>query len=313
MSNLIFCLMGPSASGKTTMALELIKAFPFEIISVDSALIYREMDIGTAKPDKEILEAIPHHLIDILNPPDSYSVADFIQDVDKLCKEIQSKNKIPLLVGGTMMYFRALQEGLSKLPKANLKIRRDITETAKDKGWNYLHNKLRDVDKISAEKIHPNDSQRIGRALEVYLSSGRPLSDFFQDSSVVAESFINLMLIPEDRSLLHEQIALRFKSMITAGLIDEVVSLLDKWNLDLTFSSMRSVGYRQVFSYLQNEYNYQTLIEKGIVATRQLAKRQLTWLRSWHTGDNYKFQMENPNIKVDIMAKIKEILDNRDI
>lgn len=313
MHNLIFCLMGPSACGKTNIAFELIKEFPFEIVSVDSALIYREMDIGTAKPDKAILQEIPHNLVDILNPIESYSVANFLKDVNIICKNIWRRNKIPLLVGGTMMYFRALQEGLLQLPQTNLTIRDKILNEAKEKGWIYLHNKLRDVDLITAEKIHPNDSQRIGRALEIFLSSGKPMSSYCVNQPGLNANFINLMLIPEDRKILHAQIAQRFVEMLDNGFVNEVKAILEKWSLDLSYPALRAVGYRQVFEYLMNQYDYNSLLEKGISATRQLAKRQLTWLRSWHAGTNLSFTMESPGLQGDIVAKIQEILDNEQI
>lgn len=282
MPNLVFCLMGPTASGKTALACELVEHFPFEIISVDSAMIYRDMNIGTAKPDPDTLLKAPHHLIDILNPPDSYSAASFCEDVAKISTDIFSKGKIPLLVGGTMMYFRALQQGLSVLPQANEQIRADLLRQAEHHGWVYMHEQLQCVDPRSAQRIHPNDTQRIQRALEVYLITKKPLSDFLTTSLDTPNyHFVNLIIMPTERAWLHQRIAQRFEQMLVEGLVEETEAILQKWHLTSAHPSMRSVGYRQVWEYLQGEYNYADMTTKGIAATRQLAKRQLTWLRHW--------------------------------
>ncbi len=309
MTNLIFCLMGPTASGKTQLACELAQQVPVEIISVDSAMVYREMNIGTAKPDAEILARIPHHLIDMIDPPDSYSAACFCNDVAHLTDEIKRRGKVPLLVGGTMMYFRALQQGLSSLPPADESIRAILLQQAEEHGWAYMHQKLGRVDPVTAARIHPNDSQRIQRALEVYQLTTKPLSVFLQTAKAPsAYRFVNFSLIPEERSWLHERIAQRFTHMLQNGLVDEVVGLLQKWQLTLQHPSMRSVGYRQVLLHLQGEYDYATLCANGTAATRQLAKRQLTWLRHW--PDTYAFVAENPASTGEIMAIMQQILDN---
>ncbi len=309
MSNLIVCLMGPTASGKTAIACELLKHFPVEIISVDSAMIYREMNIGTAKPDLQALLNAPHHLIDILDPIDSYSAAHFCKDVALLCSGIFSKGKIPLLVGGTMMYFKALQEGLSLLPQADEQIRATLFKQAEKHGWDYLHRELINVDPVSAARIHPNDTQRVMRALEVYQLTTKPLSEFLLlAKDTPAYQFINLLLIPNERAWLHQRIALRFEQMLAEGLINEVENLLKKWPLTEDNPSMRSVGYRQVLAFLQGQYDYSSLCSKGVAATRQLAKRQLTWLRHW--PDAHVFAAENPAITPEIIAFMKQILDN---
>ncbi|ETO92292.1 tRNA (adenosine(37)-N6)-dimethylallyltransferase MiaA [Legionella oakridgensis] len=310
MVELVVCLMGPTASGKTAVAYELVQKFPFEIISVDSAMIYRGMDIGTAKPNAQMLIEAPHHLIDILDPPEHYSAAQFCEDVHKLCKIIHKRGNIPLLVGGTMMYFRALQQGLSTLPQADGQIRKQILQQAEEQGWLSLHGQLAKADPDAAARIHPNDSQRIQRALEVYQLTGKPLSEFFlaETNAVPPFRFINLLLMPKQRQWLHQRIALRFEQMLSEGLIDEVNFLIQQWNLTASYPSMRSVGYRQVLSFLQGEYDYSQLKSKGIAATRQLAKRQLTWLRHW--PDGFIFSAEDPALAGEIMAIIGKILDN---
>ncbi|MCC5013443.1 MULTISPECIES: tRNA (adenosine(37)-N6)-dimethylallyltransferase MiaA [unclassified Legionella] len=310
MPEILFCLMGPTASGKTALASELIKHFPFEIISVDSAMVYREMNIGTAKPTPEELLQVPHHLIDIIDPTESYSAAQFCTDVFTLCRAIFTRGKIPLLVGGTMMYFNALQQGLSTLPQANETIRASLLQQAEEYGWAYLHQQLMQIDPLSAARIHPNDTQRIQRALEVYQVSGKPLSSFWSEQKeALAYRFVNLILFPEDRAWLHKRIALRFEQMLEQGFVNEVEQLLQKWQLSPSCPAMRSVGYRQVFDYLAGDYDFETLRHKGVVATRQLAKRQLTWLRHWQEATF--FACENPSTVSEIIALINEILDNR--
>lgn len=311
MAKTIFCLMGPTASGKTALACELLDIFPFEIISVDSAMIYREMNIGTAKPSPEELKKAPHHLIDILDPIESYSAAQFCEDTIALIEAIYERGKIPLLVGGTMMYFNALQQGLSTLPQADEKIRADLLHQANQHGWFYLHQQLETIDPISATRIHPNDTQRIQRALEVYQLTGKPLSLFWlEEKGATKYHFVNLILFPEQRSWLHERIAQRFEHMLLQDFVGEVAQLLQKWQLPPTCPSMRSVGYRQVINYLAGDYDYETLRHKGIVATRQLAKRQLTWLRSWDNAHLFNCE-DMVTTKGEIVALIKEIMDNR--
>lgn len=304
MLNQVICLMGPTASGKTDLACALVTHLPCEIISVDSAMIYREMNIGTAKPDAETLLLSPHHLIDILEPHASYSAANFCTDAIRLCESILSRGKIPLLVGGTMMYFRALQQGLSVLPEADLQVRVQLLEQAQQHGWGFMHDRLLDVDPIAAARIHPHDTQRISRALEVYALTGQSLSSCLQDgTSKPVFSFVNIMLLPSDRAWLHARIGQRFDHMLDEGLIHEVDSLVQKWNLNKEHPALRSVGYRQVFEYLQGEYDYDTLRAKGTAATRQLAKRQLTWLRHW--PDGHCFEAEHVDVEA-VLTVIKK-------
>lgn len=274
--------MGPTASGKTALAIELVKQYDCEIISVDSALIYKGMDIGTAKPDAAEQAAAPHKLINIIDPAQSYSAADFRRDALAQIEDILSRGKTPLLVGGTMMYFKALLEGLSPLPGADEAIREQIAAEAEALGWQALHDQLREIDPVSADRIHPNDPQRLGRALEVYRISGQSLTEL---TKTKADAFpyqaVQFAIAPSDRKVLHKAIETRFKTMLTQGFTEEVERLRSRGDLDLDLPSMRCVGYRQCWQYLDGEIDYDTMVEKAIVATRQLAKRQLTWLRGW--------------------------------
>ncbi len=307
--SLIFCLMGPTASGKTELACELVQHLSVEIISVDSAMIYREMNIGTAKPDASILAKAPHHLINIIDPVASYSAASFCEDVARLSRGIISRGKVPMLVGGTMMYFRALQQGLSSLPAADETIRARLLQQTQEHGSAYMHQALARVDAATAARLHPNDTQRIQRALEVYQLTNQPLSEFLLTAkNPSAYRFVNFSLIPLERTWLHQRIEQRFRYMLQHGLIDEVQGLLHKWQLTLEHPSMRSVGYRQVLLHLQGEYDYAALCDKGTAATRQLAKRQLTWLRHW--PETSIFAAENPASTSEIMAIMQQILDN---
>ena len=309
MSNLVFCLMGPTASGKTALACELVTQYPFEIISVDSAMIYRDMDIGTAKPTSQELLLAPHHLINIKDPIESYSAAEFCNDASSLCASIFSRGKIPLLVGGTMMYFNALQKGLSTLPEANESVRKHIEEEAAQHGWAALYQQLAAIDPPTAARIHAHDAQRIQRALEVYYVTGTTLSSLLAEQKRSPEyRFVNFALFPETRSWLHERIAQRYDQMLSDGLVEEVGQLQKKWNLQMNVPSMRCVGYRQVLEHLQGEYDYTTMRDKGIAATRQLAKRQLTWLRHW--DDVLLYDSQNMTFSHEIIAKTREILDN---
>jgi tRNA dimethylallyltransferase len=280
----IICLMGPTASGKTQLALELADTLPIEIISVDSALIYRDMDIGTAKPDKSTLQKYPHYLIDIRDAAESYSTADFCHDAHQLIDSIHQRNHIPLLVGGTMLYYRSLWQGLSPLPPADPAIRKDIDARAVQLGWQALHAELAKIDPIAAQRIHPNDPQRLQRALEVYYITGHSLTDILAqgNSNAIQHPMINFAIAPTNREILHQRIAQRFDSMLDQGFIEEVTCLRQRGDLSLALPSMRAVGYRQVWEYLDQQYDYSTMREKGIIATRQLAKRQFTWLRSFN-------------------------------
>ncbi|MET0051780.1 MAG: tRNA (adenosine(37)-N6)-dimethylallyltransferase MiaA [Candidatus Thiodiazotropha sp.] len=275
-------LMGPTASGKTDLAIELIRHLPLEIISVDSALVYRGMNIGTAKPDESILESAPHRLIDIRDPADSYSAAAFREDALSAMSEIVASGKFPLLVGGTMLYYRALSQGLSELPAADPVIRARLESELLHLGLQTLHRRLAEKDPLAASRIHANDTQRTLRALEVIELTGRPLSDLQQggDGSVLPYRVLKLVRAPADRAVLHERIAQRFNSMLESGFEEEVHSLLARGDLSPDLPSMRSVGYRQMLQYLLGQYGWQEMVERGIIATRQLAKRQFTWLRA---------------------------------
>lgn len=275
-------LMGPTASGKTNLAVSLYQQLPIELISVDSALVFKGMDIGTAKPDAETLAKAPHHLIDITLPTAPYSAANFRTDALQLMADITARGKIPVLVGGTMLYFKALQEGLSGLPEANQEVRAKLDEEAAMLGWPSLHARLASIDPITAERLQPNDMQRIQRALEVYEISGMTMSDHHakQSSQPLPYRLLKIALIPSDRKVLHERIAIRFKQMLDAGFVDEVKRLIKQYpSLTPESTAMRCVGYRQVWEHLNGEYDKDELINRGIFATRQLAKRQLTWLR----------------------------------
>jgi len=274
--------MGPTASGKTALAMALQDALPCDIVSVDSALIYRDMDIGTAKPTKEELADYPHRLINLRDASESYSAADFCRDALAEIAEIRSKNRIPLLVGGTMMYFKSLIEGISPLPTANAEVREKIEAEANEFGWQVMHEKLAEVDPISAERIHPNDPQRLTRAIEVYRLTGNTLTQLTQiKGDKLAGNVLQLAITPKERSTLHERIALRYQQMIDLGFEQEVAKLKSRDDLHQDLPSIRCVGYRQMWQYLDGEYDHDEMVFRGICATRQLAKRQLTWLRNW--------------------------------
>jgi tRNA dimethylallyltransferase len=280
-SQVIF-LMGPTASGKTALAIELAKQHPIDLISVDSAMIYKGMDIGTAKPEPDILREFPHKLINIKDPSEPYSVADFYKDARAEIEVSLTKGRIPLLVGGTMLYFNALRKGLSELPEADQYIRERIATEAEELGWPALHVKLQKIDPEAAIKIKPTDSQRISRALEVYEQTGQPLSSLWVPGlEPLPYKITALAIAPQDRKILHERIAQRFKLMLEQGFIDEVKKLKDRGDLHEKLPSIRCVGYRQIWQYLNGELSLEVAMEKAIVATRQLAKRQFTWLRSW--------------------------------
>lgn len=274
--------MGPTASGKTALAVSLVERFPFEIISVDSALVYRDMAIGTAKPDAATLARAPHHLLDIRDPTETYSAAAFCDDARRLMADIAARGRVPLLVGGTMLYFRALLQGLDDLPRADAALRKELEGEAAARGWPVLHAELATVDPATAARLAPNDSQRIGRALEIFRLTGTPMSALLDRvQSELPYRVLQLALIPSDRAVLHQRIAARFDAMLAEGLVDEVESLRRRYALHADLPSMRAVGYRQAWAYLDGKIDLKGLREQGIAATRQLAKRQLTWLRSW--------------------------------
>lgn len=274
--------MGPTASGKTDLALAIADEFACDIISVDSVMVYKGLDIGSAKPDAKTLEKYPHHLVDILEPSESYSAANFRDDALRLIKISHSNNKIPLLVGGTMLYFSALLRGLSKMPSADLNVRKKISDLANQQGWEFMHAELAKIDPQAAERIHPNDPQRIQRAMEVYELTGMPISEWHAESkqNEIPYKTLKFALIPEDRARLHRRIEQRFNQMLKEGFLTEVEALYQQNSLQADLPSMRSVGYRQAWKYFSGEYDEAMMREKAIVATRQLAKRQLTWLRS---------------------------------
>jgi len=277
------CLMGPTACGKTDLAVALAARFPLEVISVDSALVYQGMDIGTAKPDAATLAACPHHLIDIVTPTDAYSAGRFRADALALMADIVGRGRVPLLVGGTMLYFQALKDGLDTLPKADPVIRAELLVRAAAEGWPALHAELARLDPASAARIQHNDSQRIQRALEVYRLTGRPLSELWSAAANVPLPcrLIEIALLPSDRAVLHRRIEARFRDMLAAGLVDELRGLRERYVLTPDMAAMRSVGYRQAWQFLNGEIDAPRLYEIGAAATRQLAKRQITWLRSW--------------------------------
>jgi len=279
----VIILMGPTASGKTALALELAQQMPLEIISVDSALVYRDMDIGSAKPSQQEQARCPHHLIDIISPLESYSAAQFCQDAERLIGEIHQRGRIPLLTGGTMLYIKALLQGLSDLPQADPALRSRLDLEAAEQGWPAMHAQLARLDPVTADRLEPGDSQRIQRALEVCLLSGQPMSQLISQQKQRSSRWrsLNLALVPAERKWLHQRIAERFESMLHNGLIDEVRSLRQHYpKLRADLPSMRCVGYRQTWAYLDGEIDHAALVDQGIAATRQLAKRQLTWIRS---------------------------------
>jgi len=274
-------IIGPTASGKTGLAMKLMKHFPIELISVDSALIYKDMDIGTAKPTAKELAVAPHRLISFLDPSKSYSAADFRKDALREMKEITEKGKIPVLVGGTMLYYRALENGLAVLPEADPTVRKKLSDEAEEKGWDFLHQRLIGVDPIAGERIHPNDKQRIQRALEVYELSGKPLTELQKEAQLDALPYrlLKIALIPE-REWIRDLAEKRFEIMMEQGFLDEVKTLYAREDLHADLPSIRCVGYRQAWQYLEGKLDANEMKERAVIATRQLAKRQMTWMRS---------------------------------
>ena len=284
--NSVLCLYGPTATGKTDIAVELVEKYPFEIISVDSALVYRGMDIGTAKPDAETLARAPHRLIDICDPHDVYSVAKFRADAMSAIQEIHSAGKTPLLVGGTLLYFRALFDGLSPLPSSNPEVRGRLERRVEVEGLEVLHAYLLEVDPLAGERIHPNDPQRILRALEVYELTNTPITTLQQKKMPkLGDDYevLKVGLMPENRGQLHARIGVRFEMMLEAGFLDEMKVLMSDEKLSPELPSMRSVGYRQAWQHLAGELSHDEMIDRAVIATRQLAKRQITWMRSTPT------------------------------
>ncbi len=287
--------MGPTASGKSALAASLAGHFPVEIISVDSAQIYRGMDIGTAKPSAALRAAAPHHLIDIIDPTEAYSAARFREDALRSMGEITARGRIPLLVGGTMLYFKALREGLSDLPDSDRRVRAEIDGEAAERGWPAMHARLAEVDPQTAARLKPNDAQRIQRALEIHRVTGKPMSQQLGRKRDAAPPFrlIALALVPSDRGALHRRIEERFESMLRLGLVEELSALRKRYPLESTLPSMRCVGYRQTWQYLEGEIGRKELRDRGVAATRQLAKRQLTWLRAMKTVRSFDCLAEN--------------------
>jgi len=305
-SQRVIFIMGPTATGKTDLAVYLNENINSEIISVDSAMVYKGMDIGTAKPDKELLEKAPHRLIDICDPIESYSAAQFREDANSAIEEILARDKTPILVGGTGLYFRALERGLAELPEANFQIRTRIEAEAEAEGWECLHSKLKKIDPESATRISENDSQRIQRALEVYEITGKTLTSLIsaEHKEPFPYSIKKIILSPENRSELHGRVQQRFKVMLKTGLVDEVEAFYRRGDLSLDLPSMRLVGYRQVWRYLSGECSYEEMQDYAVIATRQLAKRQITWCRSEENAEWYE------PYKSGIFSQILKNLDN---
>lgn len=300
-------LLGPTATGKSDAALALAERLPLEIVSVDSAMVYRGMDIGTAKPAEAERAAVPHHLIDILEPEESYSAARFRADALALMQAIGARGRMPLLVGGTMLYFRALERGLARLPDADAGYRARLEREAAEAGWPALHARLAQVDPSTAARLHPNDAQRIQRALEVHHLSGEPMSaQLHRRHSPPPFRLLRITLLPASRAELHARIAARFQAMLQAGFIDEVAALRDRPGLTAAHPSMRAVGYRQLWAYLDGKLGREAAVAAGIAATRQYAKRQLTWLRGEPAGEN--FTAGTPTLSADLCRRCDEWL-----
>lgn len=305
-------VMGPTAAGKTDLALNLHRKLPCDLISVDSALVYKGMDVGAAKPSPEELQQTPHRLIDILDPTEAYSAARFREDALAAMAEITSAGRIPLLVGGTMLYFRALEQGLAELPAADEQVRARLDAEMEQQGLAAMHQRLQQVDPDSAARIHPNDPQRIQRALEVYEITGQTMTELHAQAArdKFPYRLAKLIIAPEDRAILHKRIEKRFKLMLEQGFLDEVASLRARGDLDLSLPSMRAVGYRQVWEYLDGQYDYDEMVYRGVVATRQFAKRQFTWLRA-EQGATW-FDSESPELQNQALKYIISVLNLSD-
>jgi tRNA dimethylallyltransferase len=301
-------LMGPTASGKSALAIQLAHRLNGEIISVDSALVYRGMDIGTAKPAMEERQGVQHHLIDILDPRESFSTGQFKTQALMLMEDITQRGRLPILAGGTMLYFNALSGGLAELPEADPAIRAKLDEELKVLGKEVLHRRLSSIDPVAAARIHPNDPQRIQRALEVFEITGKPLSAYFSDAQQAQIPYraIKLIVAPQDRKILHQLIARRFMAMLDHGFIEEVETLYKRGDLSEAMPSIRCVGYRQIWAYLKGEYDKATMIDKAIAATRQLAKRQFTWLR--RETEAISFDSHAPDLHAEVLAEIEDKL-----
>ena len=300
--------MGPTASGKTSVAVELAQRLPVEIISVDSALVYRGMDIGTAKPDAATLARAPHHLINIIDSTEAYSAAAFRRDALRLMADITQRGRIPLLVGGTMLYFKALREGLSELPQADAALRAKLDTEIAQHGIQHLHRQLAQVDAETAARLAPNDTQRIQRALEIYRLTGQPMSVLIKQQAQheLPYRILPIALVPSDRAVLHQRIATRFAAMLKLGLVDELRSLRKKYPLQQNMTSMRCVGYRQAWQFMEGEISEAELFDKGLAATRQLAKRQLTWLRSM--PDNIEVDCLAPDMEKIVLSELSRFV-----
>lgn len=304
-------LMGPTASGKTNVAVALSRQLPIELISVDSALVYRGMDIGTAKPNAATLASAPHHLINIMPPTEAYSAADFRADALRLIKDITHRGKVPMLVGGTMLYFKVLENGLSGLPEANTAIRQQLDLEADDVGWPAMHERLAVIDPETATRLAPNDMQRIQRALEVFAITGETMTTLHakQKKETLPNRLLKVALVPSNRKALHERIAMRFDQMLANGFVDEVKQVLLQYpELNAESTAMRCVGYRQALAHLNNEYDEAELRDRGIFATRQLAKRQLTWLRGME--GIVETDCLNPDLEAVILSKVKLFINS---
>lgn len=306
--------MGPTCAGKTGVAVELVRRFPVEIVSVDSTQVYQGLDIGTAKPDAETLAEAPHRLLDFRDPAEPYSAARFCSDARREIDDIHACGRVPLLVGGTMLYFRALIRGLAPLPEADPQLRARLEARAAAQGWPVLHHQLSAVDPETAARLDPEDGQRLQRALEVYELTGITLSEHHRrhrravelsdtaegEGSIFPFTVLPMTVVPDERARLHARIEERFHAMLNQGLVDEVAALRQRWDLHPDLPALKSVGYRQVWQYLDGEYDHARMVERGIVATRQLAKRQLTWLRGWSGLEWYS--LDDP----DLMARLAE-------